>query len=266
MWLLSVEQFMNGVNKNAARIKAYKQPNDGSDGTADCIGLIIGGLRLAGVKYTGIHGSNYFARLCMKYVDPIIEENDLSVGDIVYKAKTPGQKGYALPDRYKPGGQYYDGDLNDYYHVGVVKSVNPLCIEHCSTGGMHYDDSIGKWAYYGQCNYVDYEGGEEMKWATVVRTSDSKGDKVNMRIAPSKAGKIVEQVPFGARIEILQDNGDWCKVRFGDKEGWMMSNYIEFDGQSDEGGIDNQVYLEINSRLDSIMADIEAIRNIIGRG
>lgn len=51
------------------------------------------------------------------------------MGEIVYKARKPGDSSYNLPDRYKANG----GDLLDYYHVGVVTKVRPLEITHCST-------------------------------------------------------------------------------------------------------------------------------------
>lgn len=46
-----------------------------------------------------------------------IKSADLFVGEIVYKARKPGDSSYNLPDRYKADG----GDLLDYYHVGMVK-------------------------------------------------------------------------------------------------------------------------------------------------
>ena len=77
------------------------------------------------MKWPGIHGSNWAARNAMAWLKPVSCADDLAVGDVVYKAKAPGQAGYRLPDRYAAG-----PDLNDYYHVGVVRSISPLRIIH----------------------------------------------------------------------------------------------------------------------------------------
>ena len=65
---------------------------------------------------------------------------------MVLKACSPSASGYALPARYKKGGAYYTGDLNDYYHAGLVYKKNPLQIRHMSTK-MTIDTKIGKWNY-----------------------------------------------------------------------------------------------------------------------
>lgn len=78
----------------------------------------------------------------------------LQTGDIVFKAYAPGESGYNLPKRYKPGGAYYNGDLNDYYHVGVVTRTSPLQITHMTTPTVKVDTKIGKWQYYGKLTYL----------------------------------------------------------------------------------------------------------------
>lgn len=87
-------------------------------------------------------------------VRKINDVNDLQIGDIVFKAYEPGDSGYDLPSRYKNGGTYYDGDLKDYYHVGVVTSVRPLHITHMTTPTVKVDTKLGKWGYYGKLSYL----------------------------------------------------------------------------------------------------------------
>ena len=60
-----------------------REPGDGSDGYCDCIGLIIGAIRRMGLKWTGIHGSNWAARKEVEKLEKINSVNDLSVGDLV---------------------------------------------------------------------------------------------------------------------------------------------------------------------------------------
>ena len=60
-----------------------REPGDGSDGYCDCIGLIIGAIRRMGLKWTGIHGSNWSARQETKGLKEIKNQSELKPGDIV---------------------------------------------------------------------------------------------------------------------------------------------------------------------------------------
>ena len=61
-WKEVVDKFLEKVmqiyNSNPKR----REPGDGSDGYCDCIGLPIGAVRRMGLKWNGIHGSNWAAR------------------------------------------------------------------------------------------------------------------------------------------------------------------------------------------------------------
>jgi hypothetical protein len=71
----------------AATFPKYKLGCSGDNGFCDCIGLIIGALKRAGVKWKGIHGSNYAARYRLKgKIKRITSVKDLKVGDLVFKA------------------------------------------------------------------------------------------------------------------------------------------------------------------------------------
>lgn len=140
--------FVAAVLENVQRVTQYKLGGDGSKrGECDCIGLIIGAVRLMGKTWDGIHGSNYAARYKTANFALIPGANALAVGNIVYKARGPRESNYDLPARYSD-----HADQNDYYHAGVVTSINPLEITHCTStpGGIKRDSSLGKWKYYGE--------------------------------------------------------------------------------------------------------------------
>ena len=124
--------FLNQIEAICATKPDYRTGGSGTDGTCDCIGLIIGAVRRAGGSWKGIHGSNYAARFQMADFKKL-KMSELFIGEVVYKAKSPEDSSYSLPDRYKPGGASSNGDVLDYYHVGVVTRVSPLEITHCST-------------------------------------------------------------------------------------------------------------------------------------
>lgn len=224
------EQFLEGIQRNVDRIREYKLGMDGRGGQCDCIGLIIGAIRMMGEKWTGTHGSNYAARYEMRNLGEIITAAMLSVGDIVYKAKTPGQSGYALPATY-------DGhpDRRDYYHVGVVTSVNPLEITHCTSvsGGIKVDKSLGQWQYNGQLKKVQ-DG---------VKMSDERSYKViggglRMRSGPDTTYPVVLMIPDGSTVKAAEiaGNSDWVYCKYGGRSGYCMAQYLEPLEESEQPG------------------------------
>lgn len=229
-----LEAFIAQVEAIAQASPVYRLGGDGSDGTCDCIGLVIGAIRQAGGAWMGTHGSNYAARYEMRELLPVTDAGELCLGDVVYKARTPGQAGYALPERYKN-----DPDQRDYYHVGVVTAVEPLEITHCTSPGIVRDTKLGKWTYRGRLEKVDYDGAEVVEnmvqAATVVADS---GSKVKMRSKPSASDGLYWEVPVGAEVQVAEITGGWAKVRYGDRTGYMMAAFLDMDGQEapEEGG------------------------------
>ena len=221
------ERFLEKVEEIAATDIVYQEGKDGSNGACDCIGLIIGAIRRAGGSWTGIHGSNYAARYEMRELLPVMAAGELCLGDVVYKARTPGQAGYDLPERYKKG-----PDQRDYYHVGVVTAVEPLEITHCTGPGIVRDTKLGRWTYRGRLEKVDYDGAEVVE--TMVQTATvvaDSGDDVKMRSTPSKTDGLYYKVPVGATVQVASVDGEWAKVRHQARTGYMMLKYLEIDEQ-----------------------------------
>ena len=221
---MTLSDFLASVHEIAKEKPAYKLGRSGDDGYCDCIGLIIGAVERCGEKWSGIHGTNWWAR---HYTDSLMRAtsaDDLSVGDIVYKARVPGEAGYDLPDRYNS-----DPDKRDYYHVGVVMGVNPLEIMHCTSGGgvdgITTDSKIGKWTYKGQLTMIaSADSAEALQGNAVVRASSGK--TVNLRDKASRSGDIIKRVPIGTAVEVLDVDGDWARIRV-PVEGYMMREYLE---------------------------------------
>ena len=163
----------------------------------------------------------------MRELLPVTDAGELCPGDVVYKARTPGQAGYALPERYLS-----DPDKNDYYHVGVVTSTSPLEITHCTSPGIVRDTKLGKWTYRGRLKKVDYDGTEVVEamaqTATVVADS---GSRVKMRSKPSTSDGLYWEVPVGATVQVAENTGGWAKVRYGDRTGYMMTDFLALDAQ-----------------------------------
>ncbi len=233
--MVSVIDFLAAVAVIASRHPQYRLGDSGGNGFCDCIGLIIGALQRCGKKWKGIHGSNYAARYAVRGgVKKIKSKGDLIPGHLVFKG-TPNGSG--LPRRYHPGGAHYNGDLTDYYHVGVVISTDPLRIRHMTTPTIKVDTSLGKWGYYGESSAVSYgstdkpvptEPVQEEKTAVVVATS---GKTVNLRSGKSKRKRIVTRVPLGDTVTILRDEDGWDYVQYGRYTGYMMDMYLMETGK-----------------------------------
>lgn len=221
------ERFLEKVEEIAQSNPSYKEGRDGSDGTCDCIGLIIGAIRRAGGAWNGIHGSNYAARYEMRELLPVMDARELNLGEVVYKARMPGQTGYDLPERYGA-----DPDNRDYYHIGVVTAVKPLEITHCTGPGIVRDTKLGRWTYRGRLEKVDYDGTEVVE--TMVQTATvvaDSGSKVKMRSKPSTSDGLYWEVPVGALVQVAEVSGEWAKVRYGDRTGYMMAKFLVMDAQ-----------------------------------
>ncbi len=254
-----LKTFISKVLKIKSERPRYRQPGDGSDGTCDCIGLIIGALRRSGLKWTGIHGSNYAVRKQSVDFRRVTSASQLDVGDMVFKAYEPGDAKNTLPSRYKPGGVYYNGDLRDYYHVGVVTSVDPLNITHMTSPTVKVDTKLGKWAYAARIKVLVNAGAYSGDPAPApepdpepiptpvpvpvptptptpapvvqtARVTAPTGQYVKMRQKPSTACRLYDNVPIGATVRLLEKGTEWSKISYGHRNGWyMMSKYLKVD-------------------------------------
>lgn len=226
--MITVKDFLAAVEQIAAEEPAYQQGHDGHDGLCDCIGLIIGAIRRCGGQWRGIHGSNYAARQeIADRVQPIAGSGDLEPGEVVFKGYEPGQGGYNLPAKYETGGEYYNGDLRDYYHVGIVESVYPLRIRHMTTPRPKMDTSIGKWGYHGKLKKIKYsgtDGGEKME--TVIISGGNHDQPVRLRKTASTSSSILAEIPQGSTAELLDDGGTWCKVAWNGLTGYVMGVFV----------------------------------------
>ena len=260
------DTFLSAVDAIQAEAPTYRSGGKAADGTCDCIGLIIGALNRCGVKWPGIHGSNWAARNAMAWLLPVSDASDLTVGDIVYKARRPGETGYSLPERYAA-----DPDRCDYYHVGVVRSVEPLRIVHCtSPGGVVTDTKLGKWAYRGGLSLIG-EAADEGKvvtgMATATVTAES-GSTVNLRKTPG--GDLVDRVPVGSVVQVVsyQPGAQWAQVAYSGKAGWMDVAFLRMETgttSTDSAADDGEM---VTLRVPRTAAEqlMDALSQTLGRG
>lgn len=228
-------EFVKRVLEIAETNPTYRTGGDGSDGTCDCIGLIMGAL---GGTFD-MHSTNWFARYQTFGLEPINHDRyEPEIGDILYKARNPSNPKYVLHERYVTG-RYATGDLLDYYHVGVVTNVAPVEITHCtSTGsvnGIAYDSTSDSWTHVGILMNVDYEPAppEEAPAANKVAVVYSENRKpVKLRPIPSTDKPYIAEVPVGAQVEIVEQADGWAKVVWGSQRGYMMTDFLRVIGMA----------------------------------
>ena len=199
----------------------------------DCIGMTKYGLRENGVKFSTT-GTNYTMRNQVENVREINSVSDLAVGDVVFKALEPGDSNYALPDKYKPGGSGYNGDLRDYNHIGTVKSVNPLQIIHMTSPSAKCDTKIGRWRFCASLKkeYISDEPGPGPEPPVPPEPAKTKyvyaenGKPVNLRKSPNKGAALVDRIPVGEEVEWLKGEDGWSYLKWKGKYGWMMDEFL----------------------------------------
>lgn len=207
--------------------------------TCDCIGMVKYGLRQNGVTLTTT-GTNWTMRNQVDNVRKITGASVLRIGDVVFKAREPGQEWYNLPSKYRENGSAYTGDLRDYCHIGVVKSVSPLRIIHMTGPTAKTDTSIGKWRFAADLKKQYISDGSQpspdpeptptpsVDKAVVVA---DKGSWVKMRANPSTSCSLYDEVPIGATVTVVTHGYDWTKINYGSRKGWyMMTKYLDIVG------------------------------------
>lgn len=228
---MTVDQFINGCDDIIASKPDYEL---GCSNTkkCDCIGMVKYSARKNNVTFS-TSGTNDTFRTKITNIRPLSSVSVLKRGDVVFKSKNPGVSGYNLPSKYKKGGIGYNGDLTDYTHIGVIKSINPLKIIHMTSPTSKTDTVIGNWKYAAELNIVDYGSNIDIgnndnitpKKAVVFA---EKGLWVKMRAQPNTKCALYDNIAVGSEVTILSENGDWTQISYGKRKGWyMMSKFLK---------------------------------------
>lgn len=258
--------FVARVQEIAARNPTYRTGGDGSDGTCDCIGLVMGAL---GREYP-MHSSNYFARFEMAELRPLRDGDDLSPGELVYKTRSENNPRYDLHERYKKGGRYFASTLLDYYHVGVVTRVYPMEITHCtSTGsinGIARDTTLDGWTYAGEVDGLDYdeETEGEASMSTVMQVYAENGKPVNLRQRPDVNSPKVGEVSVGTEIEVVEQAAGWATIWLDGARYYMMDKFLVpvSDEPDDAQSADGQT-VAVTLLLSAAQALYEALKGVM---
>jgi len=259
--VISLNKLLSNVSAIYKEHPTYREGGLAKDGTCDCVGMVIAAMLRSGHAAYALKSSNYFARYQIDDMQSDISASDVYIGMVVLKRRYEGDERYKLPDRDNVGGRYYNGDLTDYYHIGVVTGIDPLVITHCTSGndvnGTTKDYKLGAWSCGGRLKGVDYEnyipigegeysigeGVDSMVYENGVQAIVNKGkagtSTWNLRSSPDDSSRdnVVGSIPFGVEITVYETADGWAQIEYKGERSYLKTT--GFTIQSDSGDTDS---------------------------
>ena len=223
-----IDEFLLMLNEHWAYREGAAQ-----QGEVDCSGAFVWAFRQHGVSI--YHGSNRMARVEVVALIPINVAR-LVPGMAAFKHRAPGESGYDLPSSYEKGGEYYNGDLNDYYHVGLVDTDTSqvLNAQSAATGFVSSPITQG-WSHVALLKQVDYDADapDDSPTAATATVYAANGLPVKLRKTASTQLPYLVQVPVGTQVTLRgQDTNGWTPVTYNGQNGYMMSQFLVTDTDS----------------------------------
>ena len=145
-------------------------------------------------------------------------------------------------------GKFRDDGIGDITHMGVKTGRGDGAIHSSHTKGCvctskFRDRTIpnGGWNRVGLLDVFDYgnvrnggdekgadtcsENGESIKMMKQMYVVGPNNETVNLRKKPD--GALIERIRTGEAAEVLEEGATWCKVKVGDRTGWMMTEFLQ---------------------------------------
>lgn len=205
----------------------------------DCITSIENIITRYGGRSSAV-GSNWWARHEIKNLRPLTQREQLYDGCAVLKTVLPGQPGYALPNRYKD-----DAVQIDYNHIGLGTDSGEILDSTRTADGRDGPGvstaPIGpnSWDVIGDFEDVDYSdrfdsptpatnGGDSSlasEFGPMLVTAQT-GNTVNLRPFKRMDGIVLAYVPVGEIVTAFYAEGEWVRVEYAGKQGWMLGKFL----------------------------------------
>lgn len=134
-----------------------------------------------------------------------------------------------------PGRLVFKGKDSKMSHVGVYIGDGKIIEAKGHKYGVVESKLDGNWTHWGQCNLItDSNPPEEQKPHTepvtatkeyVVRTNT--GVPLRLRAKPTTSSSVLARIPYGTRIEALDEVNGWVKTKYGGKTGYCSKTYLK---------------------------------------
>ena len=197
-----ISKFLACVAEIEASKPTYRQPGDGSDGTCDFIGLIIGAVRRMGLKWTGIHGCNWAAR---KEISDLRDYYHAGAVTSVSPLVITHMSGGGIQKSRKLSAWGFCGYLDLLIRAAGGKTASGL-------DSVSSDDFVSAMPAAG----------------FPARVTAPNGGYVKMRQQPSQRCRLYDEVPVGAAVTVVAPGETWARIDYGRRKGWyMMARYLE---------------------------------------
>ena len=196
-------------------------------------------------------GSNSWYRECGKHgwvgtpEECVKEFGSVPKGALLFILEPVGPK---TPAKFRNDG------IGDVTHMGIVTGRGDGAIHSSSSRGCVATSKFrgktipnGGWNRVGLYDKFDYDGAERREEADAVFQEDEEeaggekltgivtaetGTTVNLR--KTKGGKLLERIPIGSEVTILDYGEEWCQVIAGGLKGWMKTAFINAEGGEEE--------------------------------
>ena len=237
-------------------------------GCVDCSGAFYYVFHKYGLPM--YNGSNRIARVYIKgnliSYSEAKSKNLIIPGMAAFKCRKPSDKNYSLGSGYKVNGSYYNGDLNDYYHIGLVDSdIEYVLNAQGSKTGFTRSNISQNWSHVAYMKNIEYDGGSdfmETTTMTVIRTDDTSSSTktVNMRSSASTMSSVIAKINFGNTVQAISTEDEWTKIEYLGKTGYMMSKFL----QKQDNILTNSITIT-EEQLTNLTKAYEYIGNIINK-
>lgn len=226
--------------------------NGSSYGSVDCQGAFKYAYKKCGESCPW-SGSNDMARNYVVHLIPLSQAK-LEPGMAIFRARAPGDKNYKLGSSYQVGGSKYNGDLNDYYHIGLVDEDTRYHLNASSEKRGFQRDIIGTNGYAAYLKAVDYGS-----------SVSNQGSRFTFSHYPLRAMNAEVTSEFGMRNG-SPHNGIDLGVK-GNPDGTIvvqavMSGKVTRASRSDSYG--NVVYIEHSPSLQTRYAHLHSLSVGVG--
>ena len=214
--------------------------------TMDCQKFVEQCLADCGLK-KDLAGSNAWYREVMNHGAVMTPEECMSQfgrvpkGAFLFILEHDGKE----PEKYKPDG------IGNASHIGICTmprgkgAINSSYSKGCVCESAFKGKSInGGWNRVGLWKEVAYDyygigtdplnptepAPEPLPDKQTACVWADNGKPVNLRSKPSMMGKLIERVPCMEQVEILEPDTKWCKVKWKNYTGYMMTKFLVLKG------------------------------------